>query len=43
MSTDTRTNPVDTQSIQPGRWRIDPARASVEFRTPTRWGNHAGK
>jgi polyisoprenoid-binding protein YceI len=38
MSTDTRTNPGDTQSIPQGLWRIDPTRASVEFRTPTLWG-----
>ncbi len=38
MSTDTLTNPVDTQSIPQGRWRIDPTRSSVEFRTPTLWG-----
>jgi len=38
MSTDALTNPVDTQSILQGRWRIDPTRSSVEFRTPTLWG-----
>ena len=38
MSTDTITKPSDTQSIAQGRWRIDPARSGVEFRTPTLWG-----
>lgn len=38
MSTDTITEPTDTQSIAQGRWRIDPARARVEFHTPTLWG-----
>ena len=38
MSTDTLTTPVDTHSIPQGRWRIDPTRSSVEFRTPTLWG-----
>ena len=38
MSTDTITNPSDTQSLTQGRWRVDPARSSVEFRTPTLWG-----
>ena len=38
MSTDTITNPSDTQSLTLGRWRVDPARSSVEFRTPTLWG-----
>ena len=38
MSTDTLTNPVDTQSIPQERWRIDPTRSSVEFRAPTLWG-----
>jgi polyisoprenoid-binding protein YceI len=38
MSTDTITNSSDTQSIAQGRWRIDPARSHVEFRTRTLWG-----
>ena len=38
MSTDTLTKPIDTESIPQGRWRIDPTRSSVEFRTPTLWG-----
>jgi polyisoprenoid-binding protein YceI len=38
MSTDTITKSSDTQSIAQGRWRIDPARSRVEFRTPTLWG-----
>jgi polyisoprenoid-binding protein YceI len=38
MSTDTITKSSDTQSIAQGRWRIDPARSSIEFRTPTLWG-----
>lgn len=38
MSTDTLTHPPDTQRVPPGGWRIDPARSSVEFRTPTLWG-----
>ena len=38
MSTDTLTHPPDTQRVPLGGWRIDPARSSVEFRTPTLWG-----
>ena len=38
MSTDTLTHPPETQRVALGRWRIDPARSSVEFRTPTLWG-----
>ena len=38
MSTETLTHPSETPSIAQGRWRIDPARSSVEFRTPTLWG-----
>jgi polyisoprenoid-binding protein YceI len=38
MSTDTITNASDTTSLTQGRWRVDPARSSVEFRTPTLWG-----
>ena len=38
MSTDTTPKSSDTQSIAQGRWRIDPARSRVEFRTPTLWG-----
>jgi polyisoprenoid-binding protein YceI len=44
MSTDTLTKPSSiakpsrAQSIARGRWRIDPARSRVEFRTPTLWG-----
>jgi polyisoprenoid-binding protein YceI len=38
MSTETPTNPVEQQSIPQGRWRIDPTRSSVEFRSPTLWG-----
>ena len=38
MSTETITHPSETPSIAQGRWRIDPARSSVEFRTPTLWG-----
>jgi polyisoprenoid-binding protein YceI len=44
MSTDTLTKPstiakpARAQSIARGRWRIDPARSRVEFRTPTLWG-----
>ena len=38
MSTDTITHPSDTKSLTQGRWRVDPARSSVEFRTPTLWG-----
>lgn len=38
MSTDTSTKSSDIQSIAQGRWRIDPARSRVEFRTPTLWG-----
>jgi polyisoprenoid-binding protein YceI len=38
MSTDTITKSSGTQSIAQGRWRIDPARSSIEFHTPTLWG-----
>jgi polyisoprenoid-binding protein YceI len=38
MSIDTLTTPIVTPSIPQGRWRIDPTRSSVEFRTPTLWG-----
>lgn len=34
----TITHPTDTAGIATTRWRIDPARSSVEFRTPTLWG-----
>ncbi len=29
---------TDTQTLKTSRWRIDPTRSSVEFRTPTLWG-----
>jgi polyisoprenoid-binding protein YceI len=29
---------IERPSIQRTRWRIDPARSRVEFRTPTLWG-----
>jgi polyisoprenoid-binding protein YceI len=29
---------IDAPSIERTRWRIDPARSRVEFRTPTLWG-----
>ena len=32
------TKPTDTVDIEKTRWRIDPARSSVEFRTRTFWG-----
>jgi polyisoprenoid-binding protein YceI len=38
MSTDTITKSSGTQSIAQGRWRVDPARSSIEFHTPTLWG-----
>ncbi|MBV9007404.1 MAG: YceI family protein [Solirubrobacterales bacterium] len=44
MSTDTITKPSTiakpsgARSTARGRWRIDPARSRVEFRTPTLWG-----
>ena len=38
MSTETIPHPSETPSIAQGRWRIDPARSQVEFRTPTFWG-----
>jgi polyisoprenoid-binding protein YceI len=38
MSTDTITKPSGTDTAVQGRWRLDPARSSVEFRTPTLWG-----
>ena len=34
----TTTEPADNVDIEKTRWRIDPARSSVEFRTPTFWG-----
>lgn len=34
----TTTEPADTADIAATRWRIDPARSSVEFRSPTLWG-----
>ncbi|MGZ4286069.1 MAG: hypothetical protein ACXVHB_18110 [Solirubrobacteraceae bacterium] len=42
-TTTTTTKPTTTQhtgspDIEKTRWRIDPARSSVEFRTPTFWG-----
>jgi polyisoprenoid-binding protein YceI len=37
MSTSTIPDPSRTQNIH-GRWRLDPARSSVEFQTPTLWG-----
>ena len=39
MNTDTITKPSDSQNIAQGRWRIDPARSRIEFRTPTLWGH----
>ena len=38
MSTTTTPQATDLQNIESTRWRIDPARSSVEFRTPTFWG-----
>lgn len=38
ISTETITKASDAQSIAEGRWRIEPARSCVEFRTPTLWG-----
>ena len=38
MTTDTITDPAGTQNIAEGRWRIDPARSTMELRTPTLWG-----
>ena len=39
MSTDTLTPiPADAQNLARGRWRIDPARSSVEFHAQTLWG-----
>ena len=37
MST-TSVQPADTQNVDTSRWRIDAARSSVEFRSPTFWG-----
>ena len=37
MST-TAPQATDLQSIESTRWRIDPTRSRVEFRTPTFWG-----
>ena len=38
MSTETITHSSPAHRIAQGRWRIDPARSSVEFHTPTLWG-----
>jgi polyisoprenoid-binding protein YceI len=38
MSTDTLTQPLDTQSVRLEHWRIDPTRSSVEFHAQTLWG-----
>lgn len=38
MSTTTKPNPRDSQTITQGRWRIDPTRSSIEFRARTLWG-----
>lgn len=38
MSPETLTHPPDTQPVPLGGWWIDPARSSIEFRTPTLWG-----
>ena len=37
MST-TTPQPRQIPAVDKTRWRIDPARSSVEFRTPTFWG-----
>ena len=37
MST-TIPQPTGVHSIEKTRWRIDPTRSQVEFRTPTFWG-----
>jgi polyisoprenoid-binding protein YceI len=34
----TTTQPTETVDIEKTRWRIDPARSSVEFHAPTFWG-----
>lgn len=34
----TTPKPTDTPTLRNARWRIDPARSSVEFHTPTFWG-----
>jgi polyisoprenoid-binding protein YceI len=38
MCTDTITKPTGVDTAVQGRWRLDPTRSSVEFRTPTFWG-----
>jgi polyisoprenoid-binding protein YceI len=38
MSTTTTPKTTDRPAIETTRWRIDPARSRVEFRTPTFWG-----
>jgi polyisoprenoid-binding protein YceI len=37
MSITTR-QPLGTPDVEKARWRIDPTRSSVRFRTPTFWG-----
>jgi polyisoprenoid-binding protein YceI len=43
MSTRSATKPPELASIERTRWRIDPARSSIEFRTLTFWGLMMGK
>lgn len=39
MSTQTTTNPTELERTVTGkRWRVDPTRSRIEFRTPTFWG-----
>ena len=38
MSTETLIKSSDSPTIAQGRWRLDPTRSRVEFRTPTLWG-----
>jgi polyisoprenoid-binding protein YceI len=38
MSTSTLQPTTATRNVETSRWRIDPARSSVEFRVPTFWG-----
>ena len=38
MSSITIPQPIDARDIEASRWRIDPTRSGVEFRSPTLWG-----
>ena len=43
MSTEHHHQALRHPEHRPGRWRIDPARSRIEFRTPTLWGHASVK